>query len=468
MRPMSFSRIFSLIVLFSLLMALLSSCSTSAPQAPVSEPPAAGNNQPASENTQAPEPTAQATNTPAPSPVPPTPTPQLLPLSLSEPVVFQSKGELREVFYVFYIENPNPDYGVESATYSIAFLDADGKELRVEQDLLLPCLFPGQKIGITGRVVLEDGTATKAQITLSDEIVSVARSELQAVMDKPITVDNLKVSHFFGDFKNALGVVTNPLDVDLSSPEVYFVAYDSAGQIVGSGNAYVGFVLPNDSSGFSATIMAPEETDRIETYPVVFNFKDLLVSNTPPEGADPPIMGNIGYGKNKFGNYIAGVIFTNPNSKHEVREKLLLVAYGPDGSVVGVDSSSVILPPGATMGVSRMVLLPSEAEVVRVDLKYFPSRYKEADAVPEFPYTINTIEAGGSGQTITGEINNPTANEFSNLFVHAIAYNELGQIIGATGTRIESLPANGKADIEIEFVLESPPAKVELYPEPDL
>lgn len=464
MRSISLSRILSMLILILLVMGFISSCSPSAAQEPGAEPPAAGNNQSAPENTQAPEPTAQTTNTPAPSPVPPTPTPQILPLSVSEPVVLQKE---KDVFYVFNVENPNPDYGLEFAKYSLAFLDVNGKELKLEQDLFLPCLLPEQKIEVAGLAYVEEGTVSKVQIALSNEVISVARSELQAVMDKPITVDNLKVSAPLDGFSSVTGFVANPLDVDLGGPEVYLVAYDTAGQIVGGGKANVGFVLPNDSSGFVATILAPDVVDRIETYPVVLRFNDLLVPNTPPEGVEPPIMVNSGFGMNKFGSLDAALVLTNPNSKHAVSEKFMMVAYGSDGSVLGAAYEYVTLPPGATMGVSRMVFLTSQAQVDRVDVKILPIRYEEADAVPEFPYTISKIEAGGFGQTVTGEISNPTANEYNNLIVHAIAYDELGQIIGAYRIRVENLPANGKANVEFDFALESAPAKVELYPEPD-
>lgn len=470
----------TIIILLSI--GFLNACSSSASQVLVAEPSATEDNQSTIQSTSTPEPTQfaeptiQPTDTLEPSPVPPTATatPQILPLIFSEPVVFQKNHEndRRVVFYAFYVENPNVDFGVEAVKYSITLLDEDGKELKLLNDIYLPCLLPGQKIGIASSTDIEEGTVAKGLIRTSEEGKLTARSELQPLMDKPLTVDHVNITiPLFAEetVADLTGIVTNPLDVDLDVPYVYAIVYDGAGQIIGGGEAYVGFLLPNDSSPFKSQILLAGEADQVETYPFTRNsFRDMLNSNTPPEGASAPILVNGGYGKSIWGGTDAAILLSNPNSKHAVDEKFIMAAYGPDGGLLDVVWDSVTLSPNATMGFSRYMFTPSGSKIERVDFKILAIHYNEADPVPEFPYTVHKIEAGGYGQVVTGEISNPTGDALTGLTVHAIAYDELGQIIGGSSVQMESLPANGKADLKFDFALASLPAKVEFYPEMEI
>jgi len=470
-RTNSALRLLVLVTVVLLAAGWLSSCSSSGTQGSVAETTVVDDGEPMVEATtpatSTPEPSPiPPTHTPEPTPVPPTATPQVVSLVISEPAVIQSEDG--EVLCVFFVENPSQDSGVERASYATTLLDADGKELKVVSEQPLPVLLPGQRIGVTVRASIEGGSVAKAEIALVASGASVARSELQSVIDRMPVAEILEVAPPNNPtFTAVTGVITNALDVDLVSPSVYIIAYDSAGQVVGGGRTYVGFVLPNDSSAFAQNIMLAGEVDRAEAYLDVTSFRHLQAPTTVPAGASAPILVNSGYGRNKRGTLEAVILLSNPNSGYRVWENVMMAAYAQDGSLLDVVWDQISLSPNTTMGLSRAMFLSSNAEVERVDFKVLAVSYKEAEAVPEFPYTVSQISAGSFGQVVTGEISNPTSEELAGLIVHAIAFDEVGQITGASRARVDSLPANGKADLEFDFALESTPAKVEFYPELD-
>lgn len=463
MRPYLFARLLSMLVILLLATASISACSTAAPQAVVAElPETDAKNTPANDSP-AQKPTAQATRESEPTAVPPTPTPQLLPLVFSDPLIWQSDES--GVQYVFEVENPNQDFGIENGQFSASFLDADGKEIWVEPDEFLPSILPGQKLWVAEDVFSNEiGKVAKMQLTPTNA-TPIARTDLQQIIDNPLTVEQVKIIQMSYDNKYATvtGIVINALNTDLDSSSVVLIAYDAGGSVIGGGDAYVQFLLPNDSSAFRGSILISGEVDRIEAYPAARSFRDMLTMDEVPDGASPPVVEKSDYAINRRGSVDVALLLFNPNTQHEIYENIMWIAYAKDGSVLEVYQDYITLSPNAITGITRSMFLPMDAELDRIEYKLYESSYSEAEPNPVFTYTIKSIAPGSGGFVVTGEVSNPTAEEITSLFVHAIAYDQAGEIIGVNRVVIESLPANETVTVQPQFDLSAEPAKVEFY-----
>ena len=77
----------------------------------------------------------------------------------------------------------------------------------------------------------------------------------------------------------------------------------------------------------------------------------------------------------------------------------------------------------------------------------------------------NNIEVSGddSSLAVTGEILNPYEQALEDIWVTAVAYDEMGQIVGGGFTWLDFIPANGESAVEVRVTSAGKPVSAELY-----
>jgi hypothetical protein len=469
MKAPSFFRT-ALFTIFSfIVMCSMTACAASATQQPAAEqnvPEAVSSGDTAETAatlvpTQAP--TQAPTEPPEPTPLPPTATPE------PEPVIITAQGfgqdEKGQLGYGFMVENPNQAFGINGTKYTITFYDANGSEIQ-SKDGYMAALLPGQKLGVGDTAFFgSDIRVDKIEIKLEQgQAVLVSEFPVDAVLT-PLVAEKI-VYRPAGDqspYEVVSGVVVNPYDKGLGYTRISFIAYNPAGEIVGGGWDTLGFLTPQGRAGVNADISSSGEVASVEMYPAVNSLWDLFSTEKLPEGAQEPTLLKQGYSLSGDGNVAYGLVIQNPNSNYQVVENIQITFYAEDGSVVGADSDQMTLSPNSTTGMGSFFSIPKDAEISRAEFLINPEIFRESGELPLFTVSNYSINDSGFWKKVTGEVNNPTAADMDQVTVNAVAYNEAGEIIGGGSGRVELVPANGKANLEMTMFTAGPVATVEFY-----
>ena len=210
---------------------------------------------------------------PAATRVPPSRTPTRA-AGQSQPVALASTGFAQQdtdIAYAFIVINPNSDAAIENSEYQVAAYDANGAVIDTDSGSL-DIIFPGEKVGIAGDIFANDATQKAAKIQ-----VQLRSGSARASTDKnPLSVANVTVQS--GSFsQNATGVVSNAGASDLKDVQVYAVAYDASGAIVGGGFTFLDFVPGGGSSAAKLSLTTSSKPAKVEmyaTYSPLFNSLD--------------------------------------------------------------------------------------------------------------------------------------------------------------------------------------------------
>ncbi|NJN66304.1 MAG: hypothetical protein HC884_06115 [Chloroflexaceae bacterium] len=144
------------------------------------------------------------------------------------------------VVYTFIAENPNPDAQALDTTYQVTLLGKMGVTLREEQ-VILPVHPPGQFLGITNEVVLDQPVSvTRIKVTprtRTFQPTSLTESETLPVF----AVEQVG----FRNRSTAYGVIRSPyLDREVTSVQVSALAYDANYRLVGGGHTIIERIPP--------------------------------------------------------------------------------------------------------------------------------------------------------------------------------------------------------------------------------
>jgi hypothetical protein len=259
------------------------------------------------------------------------------------------------------------------------------------------------------------------------------------------------------------GLVTNPLDMDISTTMVSFIAYNTAGEIIGGGSDSVYFLLPEGTAGATAELIATGEIARVEMYPAAYSIGDMFLMSKTPTDAQAPSVVKQGFGESDTGGVGYGLLIQNPNSNYLVIQNIQVTFYAEDGSVLGTGSDQITLFPNTTTGVAGSANLSLDADIARADFQIYPVIYKESGELPIITASNISIENSPAWQNVTGDVSNPTAADIERVIVYVIAYNEAGDIIGGGDYYLQLLPANGTATVETNLITAGLAATVEFY-----
>jgi hypothetical protein len=368
----------------------------------------------------------------------------------------------QEVGYSFIIENPDPTYAYEDSEYHVALYDTNGTVLKTDSGYI-NMLLAGQQLGVSGSIYLDEGvTATKMEVQLNQGNVVEAKDY------KPFTVEN--GTYFPNEYSPTVrGLINNPYEQDVRDLKVSAVLYNSAGEIIGGGNAYLNFILANSSTGVAIYVTSSGEVSRVDIYPSFSGFYELDIQEQLPEGASKLVLSKQGYGQDGT-NLGIGMILENHNQAYAIENSMYhATSFSEDGTILAVSEGYLsVLLPGQTLGVADAQYLNEDVIVSRVDIQIKEGDFTESSIVSTFSSENISFLPDEYSPRVTGEIVNPYSKELSYVRVDAIAYNDIGDIIGSGLAYLDFVPANSKTAVEVYITVSGTPAKVELYAVPSM
>jgi hypothetical protein len=456
------SRLAALVLVIFVLVSAQIACSTgktgqlASAVPPSAEPGQEGEVQPSEESPQESQPTKAPASTKTPKPAEPTLTPTPKP----EPVIVIDQGygqEKQQFSFAFVLENPNQAIALEYTEFQVAAYDASDVVINTESGSL-GLLLPGQRFGVSGMMWLNEG-------------VTVAKIDIQVKTGDPTLTDlteplsTSKVTYRPTDYISFVsGLISNPYDYNLKSIRVNAVLYDAADKIIGGGLTYHNFILAHSASGVVLVVSSAGEVARAELYAMPAGISLLGDDGPPPEGSQPVVVLNQGFGQNR-GQIGLGMLIQNPNSSFSIESSMYnITIFGEDGSVLAVEEGTInTLLPNQMMGIGGQNYLGDDMVVGSVEFQLLTGQYVQAEPVPVFTAENVNYVPGDYSQKVTGVIVSPYNKDVSNVRVNAIAYNDAGEIIGGGYAYLEFIPANGKAAIDVNIAVAGVPAKVELY-----
>jgi hypothetical protein len=447
----SFFRIVIISFIACILILALAACTSSTPTQVATQPSTPETSGQTAENTPTPLAELVPTNTIEPTPIPPTPTPQ------PEPLKITSQGfgqEGRNLGYAFLVENVNSGIILDSTTYSVTAFDAGGNVVKEEQNRRIGLIFPNQTLGVASRMFIDEGvTVEKIEIQLAEGAVGFTDWEA------PISAELIRYFPAPSEYSSAsvTGILTNRLDRTLTSINLYAIAYNEAGEIIGGGADNLNFIPANgrlgvDVRGFYST----GTPDRVELYATPFTYsgteeREILDMVLLKQGIGQGLAGKMGVGaiiQNR--SDVAGYVYIH------------VTLYAEDGSVVAVEKLGVTLTPNQTLGLADDLSIPDGTEVSRAEFTLFSWTSSKPQEYLYFPVEALSTQANQGRVMVTGEITNPLAEDVTNVNVMGIAYNGAGEIIGG-GQSWGKASANAKGEVFITLYTSDGFDSVELY-----
>ena len=174
-----------------------------------------------------------------------------------------------ELGWGFIVENPNPTLAAETTAYQVTAYAADGSVLGVYSSFI-SLLLPGERLGLGGSFYLPAGTTAER---LEFDVLGRYFSETSIQADFLTVIDIVYVADELSP--RVTGTIQNSLDRELNDVEVYAVAYNDAGQIVGGGFSFIDRIEAGGQTSIEVTIAAGEQSASVELFPTVGSLAEI-------------------------------------------------------------------------------------------------------------------------------------------------------------------------------------------------
>ena len=369
-----------------------------------------------------------------------------------------------EIGWGFLVENRDTARAIIESNYTITVYDASGVPID-GQDGALDTLLPGNRLGIGGSLYLPPGSVAGR--------IAVVVTPGQAVAPQfavNLFADTLS---YYDDalYPTATGVVRNDADRPLEDLQVFALAYDNAGVIVGGGSSFLSFVLPGAPTGVEVVVTSATPPSSIELFPMITSltrYADQVRADAAAgTGATRPLfVDEQGFGALEAEHVGWGFIIQNPNEDLAADEiDYQVVAWAADGSVLGTSAASLgLLLPGARFGIGGELFLPDGPIVAKLSFQVLPrafvtTRLQADDLTVDDP----GVEDNANELSARGTLTNTLNTDLDSIDVYALAYDESGAIIGGGATVIDTIEANSTHRVTVPLVSLGTPARVEMY-----
>ncbi len=366
-------------------------------------------------------------------------------------------GEI--VGWGFVVENTDLEMAYEDIGYTINFLDEAGTLIdTIEAGV--PLIFPGQRTGYASALFVEDEIAVASMEVLIDP-----GSTTTVEFTEGFGVDTV---NYFGDdlFPRVTALVSNPLDSMVTDLRVSAITYDAEGNINGGGFTYLTAINGTSQSGVDVSVDTGGDVANVELFADLSYLSDAIDADP----ATDPIIVQSGYGQDANDIDVGwGALIENPNANDHIRDSEIMVWFqDAEGRVLDADSSFLdILPAGRTIGYGDdFIFLPDGTTAATMSILIRPGTLEAAETADWFTAENVTYLPDDFFPEATGTINNPFPQDYEDLYVTGIAYDEAGNIIGGGYGFLELVPANGSAEATVGITASGVPARVELHPLP--
>jgi hypothetical protein len=168
----------------------------------------------------------------------------------------------------FTIENPNRTLAIENAQYRVTAYAEDGRVLETEEGHVR-LLLPNQTLGVGGTTSLV-------------EELKVARIETELRVGAFVEIEPRPSFWAEGVTFNAEGFrprvsgrIASPYPQDVTDVRISAIVYDEAGEIIGGGSTYLGFVPANGCAAFEVSVIIGGDQATTELYTALTSLSDF-------------------------------------------------------------------------------------------------------------------------------------------------------------------------------------------------
>lgn len=371
--------------------------------------------------------------------------------------------------FIFIVTNPNPDWGISSAPFTVNIYDKTGKSLTQPWNEELGPLFPGQTVAFHQIYsVPENSEVGKVEVQMGKLVANQPGSQ-----SFPLSVDQVKLVTY-GDTMSVTGIIKNTLKDDIAWIEAEALAFDASGKLIGGGTfTRIHFVPGNGQVAVAQRLTTDEKPARAELIPRLSSMSEIELPSD--EIKDIHIAGiGVRLGSANMADYTA--IFENKSQKKVyLGLEYSFAVYAEDGGVIAAfDGEIDTIFPNDRIAVLGSIELPAEARVARADVQFnYPENYQVNPDNKALKLTANpltappevTITQDDYYYTFSGTVFNSLDQEVKGVDVVGVAYDDQGKIIGSARTYVDVLPAKSSAKVEIKL-MKTParPVRVILFP----
>jgi hypothetical protein len=167
------------------------------------------------------------------------------------------------------IENPNQGYAIESSMYQSTSYANDGSVLGVSTGYI-SLVLPTQILGIADSQYLDEGAIVSR---VDVQIKTGYFTELSSI--PMFTSENVT---FIPDeySPQVTGEIVNPYSKEVSNVRVDAIAYNEAGDIIGSGYTYLNFIPANSKAAVSIYVTIAGTPAKVELYAAPSALSDIV------------------------------------------------------------------------------------------------------------------------------------------------------------------------------------------------
>jgi hypothetical protein len=174
-----------------------------------------------------------------------------------------------EIGWGFIVENPNPGLAADTAAYQVTAYAEDGSVLGAYASYI-SLLLPGERLGIGGSFYLPAGT-----VAARLEFQTLGRYFVETALEPGFLESTGAAFETDGFSPRVTGTVVNGLDRDLADVEVYAIAYNVDGHIIGGGFTFVDLVPAGEAAAVDVAIAVSGEPASVELFATVSGLTDI-------------------------------------------------------------------------------------------------------------------------------------------------------------------------------------------------
>jgi hypothetical protein len=174
-----------------------------------------------------------------------------------------------ELGWGFVVENPNANLAAETTAYQVTAYAGDGSVLGVYSSFI-SLVLPGERLGLGGSFYVPSGTtAARLEFELLGRYFSetTAQPGVLAATDVGFVADQFT--------PRVTGTIQNTLDRELSDIEVYAVAYNADGGIIGGGFTFIDLIEAGGQQPVEVTIAVGQEPATVELFATVGSLAEI-------------------------------------------------------------------------------------------------------------------------------------------------------------------------------------------------
>jgi hypothetical protein len=187
---------------------------------------------------------------------------------------------------------------------------------------------------------------------------------------------------------------------------------------------------------------------------------------TPTPSWKPVAISKSGFGQDGRSVGFAFII-ENPNPDLAFEgSSYELSMLDENGVVVGIESDHIdLLLPGQSLGIGGVLQLSEDVAVSAMDVQLVEGNHKPATRLSPFQVESVTYHPGDYySRSVTGIVNNPTWEDFIDLHICAIVYDDAGNIVGGGDTHLSFLMGKSSSGAVVPVVSTGDSTHAELYP----